>query len=338
MRTFWNITEVVSSYWGMYAVQSVLHSAIAAVLVDGALLAWNVRTPRVRQLFRFTVILVPVVSFPVYQAVFPRRGDAFFRLDSLVDSNRWFFLELWSGVPLFVLFVAGLAVVTLAFVVQELLPVVSSLIGHVRGGGESEAEPVETGVSLKVAKAIESLPLPEDSIEIVHDEDLMLFSSTGLNPRIYVSTGLVDSFSVEHLQVAIAHEIGHIQRSRRPILILAYVLRVFMFFNPVAMIEFRRLAQEEEKVCDDIAVSLTGDAKALAEAIEMLRPSPEEYHIESGSRSVGNVASAIEQYSHDVLLKARILRLGQNAARDALWGIPYIVTLALIVSINYFVV
>jgi hypothetical protein len=47
----WNIGTMVSSYWGMYAVQTVLHSAIASLLVDGTLLAWNMKTPQVRRCF-----------------------------------------------------------------------------------------------------------------------------------------------------------------------------------------------------------------------------------------------------------------------------------------------
>ena len=43
-------------------------------------------------------IFLLVVSFPMFQLLFPGRGDVYFRLSSLLDSNRWLFLEVWRGV------------------------------------------------------------------------------------------------------------------------------------------------------------------------------------------------------------------------------------------------
>ncbi len=337
MKNLWDLNGLISSYWGMYAVQTILHSAVASVLVECAFLAWSMKTPHVKQWFRFTVVLLPVVSFPLYQLMVPRRGDMYFRLESLLDSNRWLFLELW-GVPMFTLLGVILAITVVVFIFQELVPIVFHLAEQMRGADELVAETVEEGIALKLSKSLEGLPFDRKSVEVLKDEDLALFSSTGLRPRIYISTGLIKSFSTEHLQVALAHEIGHIRRSRKPVLITAYILRVLMFYNPVAMIEFRRLVQEEEKVCDDIAVELTGKPEALSEAIEMLRPAPEDYDFGTSTKGIGHVASALEQYSHDVLLKSRVLRIEQGSQDDAYWGVPYCITLALIVGINYFVV
>jgi hypothetical protein len=50
------------------------------------------------------------------------------------------------------------------------------------------------------------------------------------------------------------------------------------------------------------------------------------------------MASSLEQYSQDVLLKSRILSIEQAERDEAPWGIPYGVTLVLIIGINYFVV
>jgi Zn-dependent protease with chaperone function len=333
------MNALTSSYWGMYAVQSVLHSAIASALVEGAFIAWGVRTPRVKQRFRFLVIFLPVAAFPVYQMIFPARGDVYFRLESLLDSNRWFYLNL-GGIPLFTVFVALLAISSLIFVIQEFLPILFHMVEQMRGDEVPIAdEAVEETMALKVAKALEGLPFDEEDVEILNDEDLTIFSSTGLNPRIYLSTGVIKSFSPDHLQAAFAHEIGHIRRSRKPVLILAYILRICMFYNPIAMIVFRKLAQEEEEVCDDFAVALTGKPEALSQAVDMLRPSPEDYNLDDGgSGKVGKIASTIEYYGHDALMKSRMVRITERRRDDSPWGFPYFATLALIVGINYFVV
>lgn len=336
MKNFSNINMLISSYWGMYAVQTVLHSFVASVLAECTFLAWDIKTPFVKQRFRFMIIFLPVILFPVYQIMSPHRGDIYFRLNSLFDSNRWFFLELWGGIPAFTVFAVILALTSLIFLIQELIPIVLHMLEQMRGGGEDSAEAVDEVMEEKVSRALEGLPFDNNLVEIINDEDLSLFSSTGMNPRIYISTGLIDSFSAEHLQAALAHEIGHIQRSRKPVFIFAYLLRVLMFFNPVAMIEFRKLVQEEENVCDDIAVKLTGNPKALSEAVDMLRPSPEDFTLSSRRKRIAEVASVLENYSHNVVLKSRILRIGQS--HDDSWAAPYFITLALIIGINYFVV
>jgi Zn-dependent protease with chaperone function len=332
------MNSFISSYWGMYAVQTVLHSLVASVLVDCAFIAWNIRIPYMKQRFRFLVILLPIVSFPLYQALSPRRGDAYFRLGSLLDSNKWFSLELWHGVPLFMGFVVILTLSALIFIIQEFLP----MFLHMREQRHEDAEPldetVEQALAQKVSQALEDLPFDEELVEIRVDEDLSLFSDTGLNPRIYVSTGLIKTLTVEQLQAAFAHEIGHIQRTRRPVLIFAYILRVLMFYNPIAMLEFRKLAQEEEKVCDDIAISLTGNPAALSSAVEMFRPDPEDLAHGPDAHNSGGIASTIEHYNHDLLLKSRILSIGEPRQNDCHWGASYFVTLLFIVVINFFIV
>jgi Zn-dependent protease with chaperone function len=332
-----DIASLVSSYWGMYIVQTVIHSALASILVECALLAWTIRTPQVKQWFRFIVIFLPIISFPLYQLMLPRRGDVYFRIESLLDSNRWFFIGQWGSVSMLAVFTFMLAITSVIFIVQELVPIFSQILEQQHAAEQSVPDEVETPMSRKVTKALKGLPLDESYIQIIDDEDLALFSSTGLKPMIYVSTGLIEAFSTEHLHVAFAHEIAHIQRSKRPILIFAYILRVIVFFNPIAMIEFRRLAHEEEKVCDDIAIELTGKPEKLSEAIEMLRPTPEDYNIDT-SRGAERLVSTLEHYSHDVLLKSRALRIGNIIQETPLWGVPFIVTVALIAGINYFIV
>jgi Zn-dependent protease with chaperone function len=333
MMAFWDMTALTSSYWGMYAVQTVLHSLIASVLVECAFMAWDIKAPSVKQRFRFMVILLPLLSFPVYQWMSPRRGDAYFRLESLADSNKWFYLGPWNTSPFAALFIILLAISSLIFIVQELLPIVFQMREQTRMNDEPVADALENGMARKVSLAVEGLPFDERSVEILNDDDLVLFSDTGLNPRIYVSTGLIATFTIEHLQAALAHEIGHIQRTRKPVLIFAYILRMLMFYNPVIMIEFRKMAQEEENVCDDIAVALTGKPEALSEAVDLFRSTAEEH-----GPGASGIASSLEQYSHNVLLKNRVLRIGQPREDDSPWRVPYFVTMALIVSINYFVV
>jgi hypothetical protein len=337
MNFSFDIASFVSSYWGMYIIQTVIHSAIASLLVECAFLVWALKAPQVKQWFRFVVILLPIISFPLYQLAFPRRGDVYFRMESLFDSDRWFFIGQWGSISVLALFTVILAGTAIVFIVQELVPILSNILDQIHAAEQTIAEEIDESISRKVRKALKGLPLDESFVQIMNDEDLALFSSTGLKPMIYVSTGLIEAFSIEHLHVAFAHEIAHIQRSRTPVLILAYILRVIVFFNPIAMIEFRRIAHEEEKVCDDIAISMTGKPEVLSEAIEMLRPTPEDYNLDT-SRGAERLVSTLEHYSHDILLKSRANRIRNSIQDVPLWGVPFVVTIALIVSINFFIV
>ncbi len=314
-----------------------LHSVIASALVACAFKAWELRTPRVKQRFRFMVIFLPVASFPLYQFLFPGRGDVYFRLESLLDSNKWLFLEIW-GTPVFKALLVIPALTSIVFVLQELVPIIVHQLGQMRAADETVAEEPDVSVLEKLSEAMKGLPFEKGRVGIINDEDLALYSNTGLNPRIFISTGLIESFSTEYLKAALAHEIGHIQRSRKPILILAYMLRMLMFYNPVAMIEFRKLAQEEEEVCDDIAVALTGKPDAVIGAVNMLRPEPEEYSLDTHNKGVRDFASAFEQYSLDLTLKSRVQRLGQRMQDEPHWGFPFFITIGLIIAMNYFVV
>ncbi len=228
---------------------------------------------------------------------------------------------------------------SLIFLLQELIPIIADVI---RKGPESDENIViqETDelTELKLSKAFEGLPLERNAVEIIEDNDLTLFSTTGLSPKIYVSTGLINTFNAEHLNVALAHEIAHIKRSRRPILIIAYLFRIIMFFNPVAMFEFRRLAQEEENVCDRMAVMMTGKPNILIEAVDMLRSSSEGGDSEK-SKGLDSIISAVENYSHDIQLINRIEKIKNYNQEDTNgWVIPFCLTATFIVLLNYYIV
>jgi hypothetical protein len=135
-----------------------------------------------------------------------------------------------------------------------------------------------------------------------------------------------------------AHEIAHIRRSRRPLLIVTYIVRVLQFFSPATLVEFRKIVEDEEKICDDEAAGLTGNPGALASTLEKLKLEDSE-QAGAGDRKPAQAMAAIESMSHDILLERRIRRLG-NEARQTGGGqwLSFSATLAAVLVINYFVV
>jgi hypothetical protein len=329
-----NFSGFFNSYPGMYIAQSFMHSLIAAVITDRALQFWNIGNPLIRQRFRLIVVVLPALLFPFYQAINPDRDGISFRLNALFDINRWLNLELWGIIPLVWFFIVIIFIATSIFLLQELIPILRHLFESKASDFEFESlddYPV-------VKEAVETLPGEKPEIFIFDDDDYVLFSTTGKNAAVFISTGIIKILTTDQLQAAITHETAHIQRNKRPLLIVVFLFRILMFFNPVVLLEFRRITQEEEKICDDITVSLTNKPRALSGTLKRL------YHKDKDNKplQLGNLAGlrdSFEEYSQNIHIENRIVRLEQGSVQK-----PYgewfklILTIVIIAGINYFVV
>ncbi len=325
---------------GMYIAQAFSHSLIAALIVDRAIQAWKITNPVVRQRFSLIVMIFPIFSFPLYQTINPQRDSISFRLEALFDINRWLNIELWGKIPLNVLFLLMLSAVALIFLIQEMVPIVRHIIESRRSRAEEKEEEVEGKPhdNPAIEGVLADFPGEKPSISVIDDTDFVIFSSTGKNSTIFLSTGLLKTLNADETQAAIAHELAHITRSKRPLLVIIYIIRVLMFFNPVVLVEFRRIVQEEEKICDDIAVSLTGKQTALAETLKKFGHRESELGIDA-VKNLSTLSSSLEDYSHSVHMESRIKRLEdgmiQNGGGE--W-FKFLLTLSTIAVINYFVV
>ncbi|MCL4490811.1 MAG: M48 family metalloprotease [Nitrospirae bacterium] len=323
-----------NSYLGMFMAQAFCHSIIAFIVVDRAVYLWSINNPLIRQRFHLIVVLLPVFSFPLYQIINPDRGSISFRLGALFDINRWLTLELWGTIPLGLFFITIIIITTIIFIFQEMLPILK----HTVESRRSDIEAEEADDNSVVGQAIENLPVEKPDVFVLDDDDYVLFSTTGKNASVYLSTGIIKKLNAEQLRAAIAHEIAHIMRNKRPLLIVVFLFRMIMFFNLVVLLEFRRLVQEEEKICDDMAVAFTKNPRALSEALKKL------YHKNENNsplqlKKLSEMKDSIEEYSHNVHIENRMHRLESGGSRktDGEW-FKLILTIIVITGINYFVV
>ncbi len=332
-----NASDFFNSYIGMYIAQAFSHSLIAALIVDRAIQAWKIANPVVRQRFSLIVMVFPIFSFPLYQTMNPQRGSISFRLEALFDINRWLNIELWGKVPLNLLFILMLMGAALIFLLQEMIPIVKHIIES-RGYKAEEGPEEEQHENAAIDRALADFPGEKPHISVIDDDDLVIFSTTGKDPTIFMSTGLLRILSPDEAQVAVAHELAHITRSKRPLLVIIYIIRVLMFFNPVVLVEFRRMVQEEEKICDDIAVSTTGRQGALAETLKKFSREGEELGV-GAVKNLSTLGASLEEYSHSVHMDSRIKRLEGGPIRTGggEW-LKFLLTLSAIAVINYFVV
>ena len=330
------MADFLFTYAGMYLAQSLCHSAVAAAVADSSLLAWRIMDPRVKQRFRLIVIVAPVVSFPLYQLINPGRGSIFFRLNALFDVNRWFFLEVFGFFTIWTATLVILALTALIFIVQELIPIVLHLIEVRRTGPLDAASGPPDAAHERAMRILEGLSMDSVVLHMLDDEELILFSSTGGAPKVFLSTGMMDEMTPAEIKAAVAHELSHIRRSKTPLLITVYLVRMMMFFNPITLMEFRKVAQEEEKICDDMAVEMTGDRESLARAVDHMRPKVED----EAADSFAGRASVVELQSHDMQLMTRVNRMRDPFEHMEPGGgwLQFALTLAAVLVVNYFVV
>jgi hypothetical protein len=102
---------------------------------------------------------------------------------------------------------------------------------------------------------------------VVHDS-LLLVAATRLGRgRIVVSDSALNAMDPQELQASLAHELGHLRRRHRPILLAASVLAAFARVVPGTRAARRELHFHLERDADEYAVSQTSDPLALASAI-----------------------------------------------------------------------
>lgn len=328
-----DISNFFYSYPGMYIAQSVCHSIIAFIITDRAIYIWNIKNPLIRQRFRLIVVLLPVLSFPIYQIINPERNSISFRMESLFDVNRWLNLELW-GVQIGMFFIIILLITTFIFLFQELIPVIK----HTIESRNSEIEAIEPDKNSAVNHAVEGLSGEKPKIFILDDNEFILFSTTGRDASVYLSKGVMNVLNTKQLQSAIAHELAHIERNKKPLLTAVFILRVLMFFNPIVLLGFRKIVQEEEMICDDMAVSLTKDPRALSESLKKIHREVEGI-TPAQFRKFSDMKETLEQYSHNMHLRSRIIRLEKRETNkeDAGW-FEFALTIFTVIAINYFIV
>ena len=96
------------------------------------------------------------------------------------------------------------------------------------------------------------------------------FTARTLRPVIWLPTPLWGRLPPEQQDALLAHELAHIRRLDWMWNGLQSVVEALLFFHPAVWWLGRRVRQEREHACDDLAVAACGDAIALAEALTTL--------------------------------------------------------------------
>ncbi len=88
-----------------------------------------------------------------------------------------------------------------------------------------------------------------------------------LRPVILLPASAVSGLSPKQLEMLLAHELAHVLRRDYLVNILQSVLESLLFYHPVVWWVSAQIRKEREYCCDDIAVSLTGNAQGYARTL-----------------------------------------------------------------------
>ncbi len=88
-----------------------------------------------------------------------------------------------------------------------------------------------------------------------------------LRPVILLPASALTGLTPQQLEAIIAHELAHIRRHDYLINLLQAVVETLLFYHPAVWWVSRRIRQEREHCCDDLAVAVCGDALTYARAL-----------------------------------------------------------------------
>lgn len=119
-----------------------------------------------------------------------------------------------------------------------------------------------------------------------------------LKPVVLVPASVITGMPAAFLEALLAHEIAHIKRADYLVNLLQRVAEALLFFHPSVWWLSRRIRIERERIADEMAVALIGNAHQLAHALNALSrmPAPE-------------VSPSLAQRANDGELADRIRRL-----------------------------
>jgi len=88
-----------------------------------------------------------------------------------------------------------------------------------------------------------------------------------LKPVILLPLGALNGVPAEQMEAILAHELAHIRRRDYLMNMIQSILEVIFFYHPVIWWLSGNIRIERENICDDIAITITGNTMEFAKAL-----------------------------------------------------------------------
>ncbi len=240
------------SFWGHYLSQSVFYSLITVIVFEGMLAIWQIHESLSQIKFRLLMLLLPWLCPPFYYLLYPPRTAFYFRNQiALLDLNKWLGLPLVGSIAVWHLFLAMLVITAIVFLVKEVYPMLKYYLRRhhslplIESGQFPELDAALLHLSQDKEITIPAVSLSPEDIPVAY------ISS---RRTLVISAAMLRLLDSDELESVLAHEIAHLSRQVVVINRVLLTLRFLMLYNPVAFLVFRRVINDIEKLCDDIAI------------------------------------------------------------------------------------
>lgn len=326
---------------GEYLTQSVLHAFIALILVEISFYAWDIDDHFSMFRYRMLTLGLPIIMFPVFQLISPDRGSWYFRLTTaLFDSQRWLDLKVTGIYPLAIVFLGMLGAFSLLFVLQEILPIFRGRRASEGFGDYQEIHDFDARMDALLTGICEPLKIEKPLFLVINESFPILFTQGFRRHTVIISDHLLSTLDDEQLTAALTHEVVHMMRSSSLKTPLIYLLRMIMFYNPVSLVEFRRIVHDDEFICDAISVSLTRNPEALITALSAFYYHQEPENPDGHEGGLSRMKERVESHSHNLILDERIEKLKQalHSGPRGFRPVPFLITASVIIATGYLVV
>lgn len=106
------------------------------------------------------------------------------------------------------------------------------------------------------------------SAKLMQTDDLGVSAVIGIwKPVVLIPASMIAGLSLKELELVLAHELAHVQRWDFCVNVIQKVVESLLFFHPAVWWLSKRMSQEREHCCDDVAAEVCGDRLALAKAL-----------------------------------------------------------------------
>jgi Zn-dependent protease with chaperone function len=246
-----------------YAALVIIYSLLAATVLEALLYAWRVKNPFLATRFRLLTLAVPPVV-PLLFLLMGEGGQDVRRQIALLDLSNWLGSAPSLGHPGWLLIGGAMAATTLLLIGREAADVARQI-----SAGRMPVQPLASLPEQlqRTLRRLKARGLRLCPVLAVAQPEAVASAVGVRQPKIVLSTGLLDLLDEEELEAVLAHEMAHVDRRDNHFGWLLFALRLGSFYNPVALFVFHQISHDVERICDSDAADMTGRPLALGSAL-----------------------------------------------------------------------
>ncbi len=263
-----------------HVIPSIFDAAVTFVLVLVLLKIFAVKNLATRFAFLFIPLLKPFIVLVENKAWVPHFPSHFFQFGlrmpdplGLIKAPEFYTTSIASGFPSFTYNRSVFAIVAIVAIIAILLVLVGrwvQLFLFLNSFKKEErlSKSDYPHIYEILDKLVSKYKVKRPELVLTKKYQFVPFSIGCKSPIIVLSKNLIDTFPKEQLEIMLAHELAHIRRNDNLTGWIALILRDIMFFNPLIYSIYRKIEEEKEGICDNIALEKTGaSAKVVANTL-----------------------------------------------------------------------